>query len=842
MIDSDHCASLPLSPADLEALLRTHGVNDRGVELVHRIRTGPPARAVAGGGGNVTGRYPSRKMRRTVQYESRTVELPFVIACETDPDVHEYYDQPARLTLSYPSAKGRSVVTTHVPDVFVLSGAFAGFVECKPAGKLPELAQRSPSRYVRREDGHFVCPPGVEAAARYGLGYQLWCPPAGSGVLTDNLRFLEVEWGHSARTFPDADVERLCAEVRARPAVTLDALVHELGDPDLVHWAIFGGRVYVDLGAAFLSHADRVHVFESASAARLWQAGMRSVDAVGSGFAPDEVLRRSLFAQYPERALQVALERYRVLRPAIEAGLPAERLVGSKRATRKAWLRSYRRAQRECGVGLVGLCPRWHRAGNRTARFPAETVVLMEAVAEDEYETERNVTAKAAHAVLMDRCLAAGVVFPSYPTFLGFLKSRKGDRSVARRRGRKEAAAQAPAVGPRDPAVVGQAPVDTVHIDHTRLDVLVRYGSGDHEVFERPWLTLVLCAWSRCVVGYDLSFDAPSTHGLFTALRDVFERQGRMPNRVVVDRGPEFGSVAFDQLCAACGVLKVERPPGRPRFGSVVERAFHTVNTQLVHLLRGNTQLRRDPRRMSREVAPEREAVWSLADFDDVLRRFLFEDYPSLPHSGLNGMTPRERFEQGRALMGGGRSFSDAEHPDVRFLLWPPAKRRRAAVHPRKGVVVDCVHYWHEAMRSARLEGTKVDVRVDPHDAGYVVAWLDGVWRLCRAEHFESFHGRSRREVRLATLVLRQRRRDGRSRQPVRAHRLAALLRDVRAHEALALQRRRDAQRRQAFDDHSGLCDAAVSPGAAPPDVGPCPPDDGWRALSLDDLPPAVPL
>ena len=460
----------------------------------------------------------------------------------------------------------------------------------------------------------------------------------------------------------------------------------------------------------------------------------------------------------------------------------------------------------------------------------------MDVVAEDEYETERNVTAKAAHAVLMDRCLAEGTPFPSYPTFLRFLNLRRRDRSVARRRGRKEAAAQAPAAGPRDPAVVGQAPMDTVHIDHTRLDVLIRYGPGDDEVLERPWLTLVLCAWSRCVVGYDLSFDAPSTHGLFTALRDTFDRQERMPNRVVVDRGPEFGSVAFDQLCAACGVVKVERPPGRPRFGSVVERAFHTVNTQLIHLLRGNTQLRKDPRRMSREVAPEREAVWSLADFDDTLRCFLFEDYPSMPHAGLTGMTPRERFEQGRALMGSGRRPSDAEHPDVRFLLWPPAKRGRATVHPRKGVVVDCIHYWHEAMRSSRLAGTKVDVRVAPHDAGYVVAWLDGVWRLCRAEHFESFHGRSRREVRLATLVLRQRHHDELARQPVRAHRLAALLRDVRAHEALVLQRRRDAERRELLD-RSGLRDAIAPPPTADPDVAPCTPDDGWADLSLDDLP-----
>ena len=86
-------------------------------------------------------------------------------------------------------------------------------------------------------------------------------------------------------------------------------------------------------------------------------------------------------------------------------------------------------------------------------------------------------------------------------------------------------------------------------------------------------------------------------------------------------------------------------------------------------------------------------------------------------------------------------------------------------VDPRKGITVACVRYWHEAMSSAEVAGTRVDVRVDSHDAGHVAAYLAGAWRVCRSEHFEVFHGRSPREQRLATLVLRQRYRDERQRQ-----------------------------------------------------------------------------
>ena len=116
-------------------LLARHEVNDAGRELVRSVREGQPARAVEGRGGNVTGRYPSRKMGRTVQYESRTVELSFVILCETNATVVEYYDQPCFLSLEYPSKKGRRLLVNHTPDFLVLGTEFAGFIECKPEGK-----------------------------------------------------------------------------------------------------------------------------------------------------------------------------------------------------------------------------------------------------------------------------------------------------------------------------------------------------------------------------------------------------------------------------------------------------------------------------------------------------------------------------------------------------------------------------------------------------------------------------------------------------------------------------------------------------------------------------------
>ena len=826
---------LPCGSADLDELLAGHSVTAAGHDLVRRVRSGQPVRSGDGRAGNVTGRYPSRKMGFTIQYESRTVEFAFVILCETNPAVREYFDQPCSLSLEYASKSRRSVVVAHTPDFLVLGVDFVGFVECKAADALPRLAAKSPSRYVAAGDHGWRCPPGEAAVERYGLGYRVWTPVGVSPTLIDNLRFLEAEWGRSNRRFPDVDLERAVERVRAKPGVSLEELVHDVGDPDLVYWCIFHRHVHVDLAAHFLSHQDRVRVFVDEAATAVWSAGVASVPEQHQSAA--DVLARAMLANYPPAALSEALERYRVIQPAIEGRLPSRFFTGPGCHTRRRWLFAYRKAAREGGLGLVGLCPKVHLRGNSTPRFPPETYEILAEVAADEYENARNVTAKTAYAVAVDRCGKRGLPCVSYSTFLNLLKKRDASRATASRQGMKAAAAAAPAFGPRDPSVQGQGPMDLVHLDHTELDVLVRVGPDTDASKERLWLTLAICAWSRSIVGYDLAFDPPAVAGLFTAYRDMLDRQGRMPNLTVVDRGPEFGSVAFDQLCAACSIDNRRRPPGRPKFGSVIERMFGTTNTQFVHTLRGNTQLLKNPRGMSREVAPAGQAVWRLPELDAALQRFLFEFYPRQPHAGLDGMTPHARFQQGVKTVGCGRALPDSA--DLRFLLWPPSPRGAATVDPRTGVLVYYIHYWHADMRSQALRGKRVPVRVDPHDSSHVVVFIGGRWVLCQAERAADFKDRSRRDLRLAAMELHLRRRGAAKRQAVRVGELAAMLRQQAETEQGLLQAQRDAERRAVLEARElrlvGGRDAPLEDHAASG-------DPGWSPVELDDLGPGIPL
>ena len=90
------CRKLKLSP--------------QACEMVSRIRSSQPSRRVQSARGNVSGRYPSRKMGWIVQAESH-IEMAAVREMEHDIGVHEYYDQPPQIKLSYKARNGKPIGT-----------------------------------------------------------------------------------------------------------------------------------------------------------------------------------------------------------------------------------------------------------------------------------------------------------------------------------------------------------------------------------------------------------------------------------------------------------------------------------------------------------------------------------------------------------------------------------------------------------------------------------------------------------------------------------------------------------------------------------------------------------
>jgi putative transposase len=276
------------------------------------------------------------------------------------------------------------------------------------------------------------------------------------------------------------------------------------------------------------------------------------------------------------------------------------------------------------------------------------------------------------------------------------------------------------------------------------------------------------------------------------AFRLCVKRYGRLPQEIVVDRGPEFQSVYFETLLMRCFVTKLDRPAQQPRFGSVVERLFGTTNTELLQQLRGNTQASKVPRQMTDEVDPKRLAVWTLDAFARRLTEYCQEVYDQMEHHALF-QSPREAFLQGM-LRAGKRAHTLIPYSEAFLIQTRPTTRLGVAkIHQSRGITVNGLQYWHECMRLPTVFGQTVHVRYEPYNMGFAYAYIDGQWLECIAETFLQVHGRSEHEWNLILEEWREHQRQHQlKRVALNGPRLAEFLRELEKDEAWLLQRQRD--------------------------------------------------
>lgn len=207
-------------------------------KYIELLRSSPPSRVVRSRAGNVSGRYPSRKMGVTIQFESHHNELAGIYEMEYDTDVLEYYDQPSGIKLSYQALCGRKVGVLHTPDFFVLRQTCAGWEEWKTLDELVRLSAKMPARYVLSVEGQWYCPPGVEVAQSLGLYYRIRCNAEIDWVFQNNLHFIE-DYLHPS----DCDREEnlrgdITLLVELHPGITLGELLDEGCNCDEVYTLI----------------------------------------------------------------------------------------------------------------------------------------------------------------------------------------------------------------------------------------------------------------------------------------------------------------------------------------------------------------------------------------------------------------------------------------------------------------------------------------------------------------------------------------------------------------------------------------------------------------------------
>src|SRR5216683_4764675 len=738
----------------------------------------------------------------TIQFESHRVELPFIYEAAHDSRVFEYYDQPPSIPLIYRAVNGRRLSVMHTPDYFVLREGSACWVECKTEEDLEALASRNPNRYSRDIGGKWRCVPGEEHAATVGLAYEVWSAEQVNWVLQRNLQFLEDYLRFGSANPSDTVNPAVIGVIETEPGINLLNLLERtrgVAEPDEIYMLIASGAIYVDLNVAPIAEPERVHIFTTAEMAAACEVvsheaceGIRVRSIDGQGCESPNVHSEAflLLAAASELDLAIANRRFDIVRQHLAEDRPS---CSTPARTLRFWMAQYRSARERYGPGYLGLLPKISKRGNRTSRLPEASQKLLAQFVESDYESLRQKSRLVSWAALKRKCDECGVVAPSHVTFNAAVRKRPVFDQTLKRKGRRAAYVQSAfyyeleLTTPRH----GDRPFEIGHIDHTQLDLEVICSQTGRSL-GRPWMTLLTDAFSRRCLALYLTFDEPSYRSCMMIMRDCVMRHNRLPQIIVVDGGPEFKSTYFETLLAEYECTKKTRPPAKARFGSICERLFGTTNTQFVHNLRGNTQITRNVRQVTKGNAPVGQAAWTLGCLYDYLSTFLFEIYDTIGHPAL-GQTPREAYFVG--LQSTGSRANRFIPYDQTFLMatLPTTQRGTAKVVPGRGVIVNRVRYWAEAFRDPSVENHDVEVRYDPFDIGTAYAFVKNCWTECHSEHYVMLQGRSEKEIMLASKEVRRRSQlHSRERFTLTARKLADFLESAEAEEKCLLQRLRD--------------------------------------------------
>jgi putative transposase len=193
--------------------------------------------------------------------------------------------------------------------------------------------------------------------------------------------------------------------------------------------------------------------------------------------------------------------------------------------------------------------------------------------------------------------------------------------------------------------------LEIVEIDHTPMDVMYVDASG--RTIDRPYFTVVIDRFSRCVLGFCISSAGHGVHAVFEALRHAMMPKTylgeRFPElllewpchgwmeRLLMDNGREFHARAVADALTNLGMICEYAASRDPNDKPFVERFLKTFNYSFIHKLPGTT-LAKIHQRIG--FKSEDEACLTFDQLNEMVHVWITSVYHLRPHKGLLGRAP----------------------------------------------------------------------------------------------------------------------------------------------------------------------------------------------------------
>ena len=270
--------------------------------------------------------------------------------------------------------------------------------------------------------------------------------------------------------------------------------------------------------------------------------------------------------------------------------------------------------------------------------------------------------------------------------------------------------------------------LDLVQMDHTKGDVIL-VDSLRREELGRPWITFLIEIWTRCILGYYVSFGDPSIfrcgRAVATAILpkepllrhlgvEIAYPMHGLFKRLHADQAKPHRAIAFRTACVRNGIDPDVRKPGPAYMGGHIERLIGTMvgKLRLLPGATGSNATQRDG------YDAGEAAAMTLPEFERWLL-YQIAIYHNHPHAGLGDMCPAQAWEI--AAREHGPLVPCSLDPERLFRQFLPS---RGLTAQSKGVQIKYRHYWHKEI--GRRIGQKVEVSWDERTIQHVFAEIDG--------------------------------------------------------------------------------------------------------------------
>ena len=485
------------------------------------------------------------------------------------------------------------------------------------------------------------------------------------------------------------------------------------------------------------------------------------------------------------------------------------------------------------GTGLVtDLTPGRSGGGKGKGRLPEPVERIIRELLQKRFLTKQKRSLAAFHREVAQACKTQKLPVPARNTVAQRIAGLHPAK-IARSRGGQDAARPLQGAGGIPPEVT--MPLEQVQIDHTVIDLIV-VDERDRQPIGRPYLTLAIDVFTRCVLGMVVTLEAPSavSVGLCLAHAACDKRpwleglnvemdwpMSGKPRLLYLDNAAEFKSEALRRGCEQHGIRLDYRPPGQPHYGGIVERIIGTAMQMIHDELPGTTFSNPGQRG---EYDSEKMATLTLRELERWLELAVGTYHDSV-HNGLL-QPPAARWAEAVERVG---VPAVVTRPTAFLVDFLPVIRRTLT---RTGFVIDHIHYYADALKPwiARRERLPAFlIRRDPRD-------ISRIWVLePEGQHYLEIHYRTLShpavtlwEQRQALAKLRQLGREQVDESAL--FRMIGQMREIVTTAQKATRKaRRDADRRQHLK-------------TSEPPAKPIPPDVDMADPQADNLPPAKPF